>query len=154
MQLMEAPLNRRGAKDTARQSRNQMEKDRIMAGQNHTALPFKVLPAMIPSLLHMILSCYDSVCLVRLHNQSSQPAVSICVQIGDLLSIFCLQSHLEARCKAGASHVQGRSKAGASQVHARYMRGTCVVQASKRAGDLETIRCVGSVVAGHLNFLE
>src|ERR1035441_6103746 len=43
--------------------------DRIMAGQNHhiwqnlAAPPFMVLPAIIPSLLRMILSCHDSVFL-------------------------------------------------------------------------------------------
>jgi hypothetical protein len=61
---------------TARQSRNRMEKDRIMAGQNHqwqnhAAPPFMVLPAMILSLLRMILSGHDSVGLLRWHKKSS-----------------------------------------------------------------------------------
>src|ERR1017187_8597909 len=34
-----------------------------MAAQNHGAPPFLVLPAKIPSLLRMILSCHDSVFL-------------------------------------------------------------------------------------------
>jgi hypothetical protein len=74
----------RGTDAAARQSRNRMEKDRIMAGQNHigqnhqwqnpAAPPFMVLPAMILSLLRMILSGHDSVGLLRWHKKSPQLA--------------------------------------------------------------------------------
>jgi hypothetical protein len=79
MQLKDALMNRRDAMATARQSRNQMEKDRIMAGQNHirryhAASPFMVLPARILSLLRMILS----VSCVWTRNPRSLRAIAIC----------------------------------------------------------------------------
>jgi hypothetical protein len=45
-----------------------------MAGQNHKAPLFMVLPAMVLSLLRMILCGHDSVGLLRWHKKSSQLA--------------------------------------------------------------------------------
>jgi hypothetical protein len=63
-------------------------------------------------------------------------------------------SPVQAKCKPSARQGQARHMRGTCEVHARCMRGACVVQASKQAGDLEAIRCVGSVLGGRLNFLE
>jgi hypothetical protein len=51
-----------------------MEKDKIMAGQNHAAPPLMVLPARILFLLRMILCGHDSVGLLGLPTKPSQLA--------------------------------------------------------------------------------
>jgi hypothetical protein len=60
--------------DAARQSRNQMDKDRIMAGQNHVEQRRNRRWHDLKRQSRMILSCHDSVCLLRLHKESSQLA--------------------------------------------------------------------------------
>ena len=68
--------------------------DKIMAGQNHTGLPFKVLPATIPSLLHMILSCHDS---VFVHLVAALPRCALCVSALILRRRLCV-NRMEKAC--------------------------------------------------------
>jgi hypothetical protein len=70
----EGPLNRRDAKSAARQSRNQMDKDRIMAGQNHVEQRRNRRWQDLKRQARMILSCHDFVCRLRLHKEPSQLA--------------------------------------------------------------------------------
>src|ERR1039457_1422544 len=64
----------RARRSTARQSRNRMDKDRIMAGQNHVEQRRDLRWQDLKRQGRMILSCHDSVCLPRLHKEPSQLA--------------------------------------------------------------------------------
>ena len=64
----------RARRSTARQSRNRMDKDRIMAGQNHVEQRRNLRWQDLKRQRRMILSCHDSVCLPRLHKEPSQLA--------------------------------------------------------------------------------
>src|ERR1039457_1449895 len=54
---------RKARRSTARQSRNRMDKDRIMAGQNHVEPRRDLRWQDLKRQGRMILSCHDSVCL-------------------------------------------------------------------------------------------
>ena len=64
----------RARRSTARQSRNRMDKDRIMAGQNQVEQRRDLRWQDLKRQGRMILSCHDSVCLPRLHKEPSQLA--------------------------------------------------------------------------------
>ena len=64
----------RARRSTARQSRNRMDKDRIMAGQNHVEQRRDLRWQDLTRQGRMILSCHDSVCPPRLHKEPSQLA--------------------------------------------------------------------------------
>jgi len=65
---------RKGAKDAARQSRNRMEEDRILAGQNHAKQRRNLCLQKHKRRGCMILSRHDSVSHLRLREASSQLA--------------------------------------------------------------------------------
>ena len=91
---------------TARPSRNQMEKDRIMAGQNHAAPPLMVLPARILFLLRMILCGHDSVGLLGLPTKPSQLAHKLAYCSAEKRDPVCEPLRLRVKSSAGRTDIK------------------------------------------------
>jgi hypothetical protein len=93
-------------KDAERPSRNQMEKDRIMAGQNHAAPPLMVLPARILFLLRMILCGHDSVGLLGLPTKPSQLAHKLAYCSAEKRDPVCEPLRLRVKSSAGRTDIK------------------------------------------------